>query len=412
MKNKIALAFIIIVFIPLVTGIALDRLTTLTNLQSDVVKFLLGIIVAGISAIFGANFLVKRLRQLSEIGARVAEGDLSVDVAVRGADEVGSLADSLRVMVTSLRNIVRQVQTSTGMMYDAIQNLTVSTNEVSGSTTEIANNIQNIAKGAEIQAASVERAVVETERMAGSASTTAARSKECQAFATASQERARDGQAAAGIAETSMESILREVESASSEVFTFRNHAGEISSLVEGITTLSHQTHILAINATIEAARAGDAGRGFAVVAEEVRRLAENTRDLAQQIARIARDITLRSTEVASQMDRTREAAKGGADRVQQVAHSLERIVDGSSQPRDAVATIAREADQQALSSASLQKSVLEIQGVATENAAGTEELSAATEETTAAMEEISSQARALLDEANNLRGLVEKFKL
>lgn len=411
MKNKIALGFILAVFVPLIATVLLEKFNANAG-QNMTLEIAIGVGVAAAAATAGAKFLTKRLKDLSEIGARVAEGDLSVEVNVRGKDEVGSLADSLRAMVTSLRNIVRQVQASTGMMYDAIQNLTISTNEVSGSASEIANNIQSIAKGAETQAASVERAVEDTERVASSASTIAARSKESQNLAGASQDRAQEGQAAAISADSTMRTILREVESSTKEVFAFRDHAGEISSLVEGITTLSHQTHILAINATIEAARAGEAGRGFAVVAEEVRRLAENTRDLAQQIARIAREITLRSTEVASQMDRTREAAKTGADRVEHVSESLRRIVDGSSLSLEAVSTIAKEADQQAASAASLQKAVMEIQGVATENAAGTQQLSAATEETTAAMEEISSQSRSLLDEANNLRGLVEKFKL
>jgi methyl-accepting chemotaxis protein len=111
-------------------------------------------------------------------------------------------------------------------------------------------------------------------------------------------------------------------------------------------------------------------------------------------------------------MDRTGEAARAGADRVQNVSESLRRIVEGSSATREAVTEIAREVDRQASSAQGLQKAMVEIQGVATENAAGTEELSAATEETTAAMEEISTQSRNLLEEANNLRGLVEKFKL
>jgi methyl-accepting chemotaxis protein len=411
MKNKIALGFILAVFVPLVTAVFLERFNANQG-QNLALEILVGLGVASLGATIGAHLLTRNLKQLAQIGTRVAEGDLAVEVLVRGKDEVGALADALRIMVTNLRNIVRQVQNSTGMMYDAIQNLTVSTNEVSGSASEIANNIQNIAKGAEVQAASVERAAQETERVTGSASTVAIRSKESLDLASTTQERAREGQAAAVSADTSIQAVAREVEASTTEVFAFRDHAGEISSLVEGITTLSHQTHILAINATIEAARAGDAGRGFAVVAEEVRRLAENTRDLAQQIARIARDITMRSTEVASQMDRTRQAAKAGAERVQHVSESLMRIVDGSSTTREAVIVITREADQQALSASSLQKAMVEIQGVATENAAGTQELSAATEETTAAMEEISAQSRALLDEANNLRGLVEKFKL
>jgi methyl-accepting chemotaxis protein len=297
-------------------------------------------------------------------------------------------------------------------MYDAVSNLSVSTAEVTASTAEIASNIQNIAKGAESQAADVESAVDVTEKVASAASAIADRSKTAESHAMASSSRASEGTAAADDARHSMKEILDQVEKSSSQVQTFKEHATEIHSLVEGITTLSHQTHILALNAAIEAARAGDAGRGFAVVAEEVRRLAENTQDLAAQIARLAQDITGRTQDVADRMAETNQAALLGRDKTAGVSAALGRISASAAETRDAVRAIAKEAALQAEGTSALTGSMEAIQAVATDNAAGTQEASAATEETTASMEEINQQAQALMDESNRLRSLVEKFKL
>ncbi len=412
MKVKIGLAFILVVFVPILFGLVLDHVNPTDAVQNAWLKVFFGMLVAGFAAFVWAGLLTRRLTRLVQISTRLAAGDLSAEIPVDSRDEVGSLAKSLDTMVTSLRELVRQVQTSSGMMYDAAQNLTVSTAQVTGSTAEVASNIQNIAKGAETQAASLEEAAGVTDNVAASASAIAERSRSSEEQAVVSAEKAREGNAASSEAAQAMDGILGHVERSAGLVSTFREQAGEIHNLVETITTLSHQTHILALNATIEAARAGDAGRGFAVVAEEVRRLAENTRELAAQIARLAQEITGRTQEVAGRMEETRAAARLGQKVTETAARALEGISAGAEQTRESIRAIAREAAVQAQGAAALSKSMEEIRSVATDNAAGTQEASAATQETTASMEEIDQQAKALLEEANRLRSLVEKFKL
>ncbi len=412
MKKKIAIAFMVVVFTPILLLLLLDWLNPTGTAQNKWIVIFTGLIVALFAALVVARFLTKRLVDLAGVSQKVAEGDLSQDVRVETSDEVGMLAGSLRSMMESLRDIVRQVQTSTGLMYDAVQNLSVSTTEVTASTSEVAANIQNIAKGAETQATGVEHAAEATQRVASAAQSIAEKSLSAEEVASSSAMRASEGATAAEEASQAMKEILTQVEQSAGQVQTFKGHATEINVLVEGITTLSHQTHILALNATIEAARAGEAGRGFAVVAEEVRRLAENTRDMASQIARLSHDITSRTQEVSLRMEETRSAAQLGHRKTAAVAEALSRITSGASSTQEMVRAIARGAGSQAEGVSELSRVMDEIQGVATDNAAGTEEASAATEETTASMESINLQAQALLSEANRLRSLVEKFKL
>ncbi len=412
MKLKIGLAFIIVVFIPLILGIMLDHYRSVGPMEAMWLKIFIGILVAGFGAIFLAGFLTKKLVLLSNVGTQVASGDLSNPVRIKAADEVGLLADSMQTMVLSLREMVQQVQTSSGLIYDAVQNLTTSTTEVTQSTSEVATNIQTIAKGAESQAEHVEHMVEMARQLAATATSISGRSSASEELAIISSDRSAEGIEAAQGAMSAMEEVVSLVEDTTRQVHVFSEHAAEINTLVEGITTLSQQTHILALNATIEAARAGDAGRGFAVVAEEVRRLAENTRELASQIAELARYITGNSPEVARHLEETNSAANTGQVKTKGVSEALERIGMAAGETLQAVRAISTEAEQQAELAASLTGPMEEIQSVATDNAAGTQETSAATEETTASMEEINQQTRSLLEEADRLRSSVEKFKL
>jgi len=412
MKLKLGLAFILAVFIPLVLGMLLDHFTSWSALESMWLKLFVGLFVAGVFALVVAGFLTRELRSLTEVQARVAEGDLTREVPVHSQDEVGQLAASLRTMVGNLRDIVRQVQSSTAAMYDAVQNLSVSASEVSASSGEVAGNVQVIARGAERQARSVEKSAALGQRVSTSAAAVAEQGRTAESQAQESERQAREGAAAAADASHAMDVVLGHVEETAGQVQTFREHSQEIHVLVESITAVSHQTHILALNATIEAARAGDAGRGFAVVAEEVRRLAENTRDLASQIARLSQDTATRTQDVGGRMDETRASARVGREKNEAVGRALERITAATTGTRDAVRVIAREAALQAEAAAAMLRAVEEIQGVATENAAGSEELSAATQEITASMEEVSLGTKALLEQADRMRSLVEKFRL
>jgi methyl-accepting chemotaxis protein len=412
MKTKLAIAFILAVFIPIVIGIIVDATTTFSVLQTNVLRIFVGLLVSALFALIISGILTKNLRSLAEAGGAVAEGNLTKEVGVYSGDEVGNLAESMRTMIRNLRGIVGQVQASTATMYEAIQNLSVSTSEVLTATSEVAANVQNTARGAEIQAQNVEKSLGLSNSLSSAASSIAGQSSSSETEAQSAETSAKEGSRSAYEAHKVMGDILKHVEETASQIDTFKGHSMEINTLVEGITMVSHQTHILALNATIEAARAGEAGRGFAVVAEEVRRLAENTKDLAEQISRLSSGISQKTEDVAKYMDMTRSAAKNGQDRVEAVVSAFDQINRGTAATKDAVKVISKEAELQAGSAAQLLKVMEEIQEIATENAAGSEEVSAATEEISASMEEINKEAKSLLEEANRLRTFVEKFQI
>lgn len=412
MKSKLAIAFILAVFIPIVIGILMDVLTNFSLFWTNLMRIFVGMLVSALFALIVSHLLTKNLTSLAQVQESVAKGDLTRDVNLISSDEVGNLADSLRELIKSLREIVGQVKESADTLAASTQNLAGSTSEVLGAASEVAANVQNTARGAEVQAQNVEKSLSLSHNLSTSAATIAEKSKETESAAQEAETSVKDGSRSAYDAHKAMGDILRNVEETAAQVETFKVHSMEIGTLVEGIAMVSHQTHILALNATIEAARAGEAGRGFAVVAEEVRRLSENTKDLAEQISKLSMQISQKTEDVSKFMKNTISAAKNGQERVEAVVSAFDTINQTTTSTRNAVKLISKEADSLALISAQLLSAMEEIQEIATENAAGSEEVSAATEEITASMEEINKEAKSLLTEAEKLKYAIEKFKV
>lgn len=412
MKSKLAIAFILAVFIPIVIGIFVDALTSFSLFWTNLLRVFIGLLVSALFALIVSKILTRNLTSLAEAQDRVAKGDLTKDVKVFSGDEVGNLADSLRDLIKSLREIVGQVKKSAETLASSTQSLAGSTSEVLGAASEVAANVQNTARGAEVQAQNVEKSLSLSHNISTSAATIAEKSKETENAALEAETSVKEGSKSAYDAHKAMGEILRNVEDTAGEVETFKVHSMEIGNLVEGIAMVSHQTHILALNATIEAARAGEAGRGFAVVAEEVRRLSENTKDLAEQISKLSMQISQKTGDVTKFMETTISAARNGQVKVEAVVSAFDTINLTTSSTRDAVKLISKEAESLALISSQLVTAMEEIQEIATENAAGSEEVSAATEEITASMEEINKEVKSLLDEAEQLENAIGKFQI
>lgn len=412
MKSKLAIAFILAVFIPIIIGILMDLFTTFSLFWTNLLRIFTGLLVSALFALIVSQLLTRNLSSLANTQEGVAKGDLTKEVKVVSSDEVGNLADSLRELIISLREIVSQVKKSGEFISASTQSLAGSTAEVLGAASEVAANVQNTARGAEVQAQNVEKSLSLSHNVSTSAATIAEKSKETETAAQEAETSAKEGSRSAYDAHKAMSEILRNVEETAGQVDTFRIHSMEIGTLVEGIAMVSHQTHILALNATIEAARAGEAGRGFAVVAEEVRRLAESTKGLAEQISKLSMQISQKTEDVTKFMEATIAAAKNGQERVEAVVSAFDSINETTSSTKNAVKLISKEAESLALISSQLLTAMEEIQEIATENAAGSEEVSAATEEITASMEEINKEAKSLLEEVEKLQNAIGKFQL
>jgi methyl-accepting chemotaxis protein len=297
--------------------------------------------------------------KLLEEVSGVAEGDLTKEVEVT-ADVTGAIADSFNYMIEQLRKIIGRVQESTL--------------EVSTSATQIHASAAHLAQGTEAQAAQIVNTSTAIEEMAASiqqVSDTAAQSAGVAQQALASAKQGSD------LVQNTMQGMNRirdQVQETAKRIKRLGESSQEIGQIIQLIDDIADRTSILALNASIQAAMAGDAGRGFAVVAEEVERLAVRSTDATKKIAGLVKAIQSETAEAVSAMEKGINEVVNGSKLSNQANHALGEIESVSKRLADLIQSISLASKQQARGSEAIAKSMNEISHITQQTAAGTKQ--------------------------------------
>jgi len=399
-------------------GAALSASFIFTHGWPDLTRLAVAGTVTLVSALLLPSVIarVARVRILSRGALEISRGDLSKPVAQTpqgwGKDEIDELALAISNMQENLRELVGHIQHTAQSVSDSATDLQRSAENVNASTEEVGSSMEKISAGAESQSELVGRASTVITEIARSISKTATSAEDAARASADTSGAAEEGSKAARLAGEKVKKVFSRIESASQEVFAFGEKTQEISKIVDVITQVAQQTNLLALNATIEAARAGEYGRGFAVVADEVRKLAESSGRSAEQISKLARDISGQSTAVVSAMREGIEELTEGREDLNSIVKSMGAITDTARVGAEKVHLISESARDQLKGSEEMVTAIREISGVAKANATSTESISEVIREQTAAVTRMTSAAQELINLSLELQSVVRRFRL
>ena len=322
------------------------------------------------------------LRLMNELQT-VAEGDLTQQATVT-EDITGAIADSVNYTVEELRSLVSQVQDTVGRVTETTQQVEQTSTELLAASTEQLREIRNTGD--------------EVLQMAGRINDVSAQAQETAQVARQSLKAAETGLGAVQNAIGGMNAIRDQIQETSKRIKRLGESSQEIGEITELISDITEQTNVLALNAAIQAASAGEAGRGFSVVAEEVQRLAERSGDATRQIAAIVRTIQTDTQDAVGAMERSTQGVVEGARLSDAAGAALGDIDRVTRELSDLIGRISQEASKEAES--------------ANVVAANIQHIFAVTEQTSEGTRSTAQMVRELSRTAEELKASVARFKI
>ena len=370
------------------------------------------LLAVGVAAVISKRF-VAPIITLRDAAEHIAAGDLrSQEAAIQSQDELGQLAGSFADMSGKLRDLVVQVQRESQQVAAASEELTASAEQAAHAVQQVAGSVTEVAAGADRQLAVAREATTEVDTLARELAGASQRAGEVRKSVERTSQAAESGGEAIGKAIRQMQALDTTVTHSAQVVAKLGERSQEIGQIVDTISGIAGQTNLLALNAAIEAARAGEQGRGFAVVADEVRKLAEQSQEAAGRIASLIGEIQGETGRAVEAMNKGTAEVKEGTVVAGQAGAAFEEIVGLIRKANEEVAAITTAIEQTVNGSGRIVHAVEDMQTVSRGTADQTQTVAAATEEQAASMEEIASSSRSLAHLAEELQVAVSRFKV
>jgi methyl-accepting chemotaxis protein len=398
----------------LVASMDEEELTNDTN--PILYNALLIMLVMGTIAVFLSLILSKgidqNIKNLKHVFAKASDGDLTVSINPTTKDEFKDLADSFNDMIGNISILMNSVTKSSREVLETSSNLSSMSEEVTASVEEVAKAIEEVSAGATNQAQSAQNGAEEMNELSVGLDKVSVGSSEVDRLSINTKELGAKG---LSMIDTLIEKSNK-TKIATTEVNDIVQDMNEstkkINTISETISQITEQTNLLSLNASIESARAGEAGRGFAVVAEEIRKLAEQSKDSTEEIKIIISNIQQKSDTAVNAIKSTedvvneQDAAVGETKEIfSQILKSIVIMIDKVEEIKVSIVEIDKKKKR-------VVEEIEDISSISQETASASEEVTASTEEISSAMNKFTSYAEELRELAEKLEEEINKFKI
>lgn len=370
------------------------------------------LVISAGAAVWFTGHIIRPIRRLNAAVKEVAAGDLTKTMQVSGKDEVAVLSRDFNQTVLHLKNLVVGVNDSSRQVMTVTETVSSGVDTAMKSVDQIGTSIRQIASGANTHASSSNEIAVSMNDMASGIVKIAETSS---MVSEAAQEAANQAETGAVVVEQAVKQIVNIGEGTSkvgTAIERLNERSSEIEQILSFITEITNRIRLLSLNASIEAARAGEHGRGFAVVAEEVKKLAGQSEESTDQIAKLITEIREDTMNAVQVMDVSRKDVQGGITLIEEVREKFENILNATRNVADHILEVSAASEEMSAGSEQVSASVEELKSIANLTSNDAKNVSAAVEDQISTIKEISNSVKQLETVAQELSKELAKFSL
>ena len=379
----------------------------------SMVMMVLVVLLSIVVAYLTSRSITKPLDVVMKRMQSISTGDLSLEpLEITEKDETGKLSISMNKMQKTVKTVMKGIAQASEELSSHSEELTQSANEVKSGSEQVAVTMQELATGSETQATTASNLAVVMENFTKKVQSTSKNGEKIKDSSMGVLSMTNEGKQYMEDSSRQMAKIDEIVQDAVAKMATLDLQTKEINSLVVIIQKIADQTNLLALNAAIEAARAGEHGRGFAVVADEVRKLAEQVAISIADITGFVEKIQTESKKVSDSLQSGYTEVEEGTSQIAKTGQTFNQINTSVTTMVEGIKGISDNLESIKFNSEIMNSSIEEIASVSEESAAGVEQTSAASQQITSSMEEVAGSSEQLASLAENLAEMVEHFKL
>ncbi|WP_301107956.1 methyl-accepting chemotaxis protein [Sporosarcina sp.] len=368
------------------------------------------LIISTIMTVSLYKIVMRGIRSWRRVTRKISAGDLTAEVTERSRSEFNQIGFEINKMVIGTKNIVQELDQSSSIVDRISEDQASEAKRISGVFTAYGDTMQNFQSGTEQQLSSLQSANAMVQTMMQGIREMESRVQQTLSKSEEASTAAEEGSQAIEESEQKMQQINEAVQMSSQKIMQVADDINQVIQKVSLITKIAEQTNLLALNASIEAARAGEAGSGFSVVANEVRKLAEETNDFANDVVRTLEKTNNEVKIAVQQVESNTETIQEGVEIVQVAGQSIHQMNDAVIETKSAVSSNSRHAEELIKDGEQIEKIIEQITSISEQFTESVTETVAGMDEQIEGIQQLASDAVRLTDQAAALNRIVHRF--